>query len=204
MRNFITYEGLPISSGGAHKINGFPAKDIYHTLSTFVFSLTTAVAPVYVILESGKFSWKLVKMFGIPKWSTSNYLSSRKSKWIWHLSPERVFKAIELIEYNKHIALGVMWRFKFKDSTTGEILPGQEEFPTIDDRMHNSQIYWRHAENATIAVWFALPFESLDEVALRYIKLLQTHLPIKLSKHHWRMWHQSKEKLISKKVSVEV
>jgi hypothetical protein len=202
MENFITYDGLPISSGGAHRINGRPANEIYDSLSKFTSTLTNTNKPHRLFLEynstissnASKFKtvWKLILACGPPKLSLGNYYATRQLKWRWMLRTGSMNKAIKLQSQYENITLSVLWYFYFIDLNSKKMLPGQDAIPVIHPRLQNSHIYWRHGKTSSISLWFILPFNELDTATVDYIKLLQAHLPVKLSKNHWRIWRKNK------------
>ncbi|WP_121808643.1 hypothetical protein [Mucilaginibacter kameinonensis] len=210
MENFISYSGLPISSGGAHKVNGRSALDIYDSLSHFTSNLTNADKPSRLTLEfestddnNARIIWKLILAFGLPKLSLSNYIGTRRLIWYWTLRTGSINKAIKLQQQNQNITFSVLWCFYFTDLQSKQAIPGQETIPIIDPRLYNSQIYWRVGKTSTISLWFTLPFKELDTPAINYIKLLQANLPVKLSSHHWRLWRNSKTGPSPKKLNCD-
>lgn len=202
MENFISYEGLPISSGGAHRISGRSANEIYDSLSKFTSTLTNANKPHRLIIEfnstiksnASKFKtiWKLILACGPPKLSISEYIGTKQLKWYWLLRTGSINKAMKLQQRYPNITFSVLWCFYFTDPNSKEVLPGQDSIPVIDVRQKNSQIYWRFGKISSISLWFVLPFNELGPAAVNYIKLLQTYLPVKFSKNHWRIWRKNK------------
>ncbi|MFD0751172.1 hypothetical protein ACFQZS_13560 [Mucilaginibacter calamicampi] len=199
LSSFISYDGLPLKSGGAHMINNADRLQTYNTLSAFFESMTTNPSCVNTIEldifsreeESKAKFWYMVRTFGLPNWS---FFGSSRGGFIWtfNVDEKQMLKAIELTKKFGNVALRLVWRFQFVDIDTKEILNGQNEIPVIDERKYNSEIYVRLAKNASISLWLTLPFGHLDEKTASYIDLLKAKLPVKLSNNHWKIWTLSK------------
>ena len=197
MNKFITYNGLPIKSGGAHSISNKSPEEIYHKTNKFLNLFTDNKHPKYVKLYLAKTDFilfpKLCWFFGIPKLSSNNKLNT----WYWSLNQKKIEKGLKLLELNTNskniLTLSLYWNFKFKDFKTGNILPNQKRIPTIDSRNENSKIYLRISKKSTISVWFAFPFEEIKEYEKEYINNLKDNLPFKVSNKHWRTWNKSEK-----------
>lgn len=218
MQNFITYDGLPISSGGAHKVNGYSATELYNSLSYFIDNFTDADKPSLITIQFNstkngndnriKTIWNLILACGLPKISLpktviTKGVTGRQVTWTWVLKNGSINKALKLQHQYKNVTFSVRWCFSFADPTTKAILQGQDLIPIIDPRLYNSQIYWRYGKSSTVSLWFTLPFSELDTNATNYIKLLQANFPVKLSRHHWRLWRTSKNGPSPKKLLLD-
>jgi hypothetical protein len=211
MKKFITYDGLPIKAGGAHRLNKYTSKQAYDAIKEFIELFTTNNAPFCTIALNSSHKkgnskasfWSLVKMFGLPQWSLTNYLNEKESVWTWIVWNKHITKAIELNDLFDNLTLSILWHFKFVDPETREILAGQVDIPVVDERLHNSQVYLGYGEQQTVSFWFAFPFYELDSTAVDYIKLLRAKLPVAISNNHWRLWTLSdNNKLTSRKLDV--
>lgn len=189
------------------------ADEIYDSLSKFTSILTSTNKPHRLIIEfnstinsdASKFKtiWKLILACGLPKLSISEYFSTKQLKWHWPLRTGSINKAMKLQQQYQNITFSALWCFYFTDPNSKEVLPGQDSIPVIDVRLKNSQIYWRHGKTSSISLWFTLPFKEFDDQAINYIKLLHANLPVKLSRHHWRLWRNSKNGLSPKKLTCD-
>jgi hypothetical protein len=206
MNQFISYEGLPINSGGAHKLNRNGAEENYKLTLNFLKKFTNKTTPEFIHLrlyqsEKKEYStFKLVLMltmkFGFPKFDSGGLLNC----WTWKLTQREIVKGFEILELNKKLpenmegpfVLSFEWNFNFKDPDTNFILPNQEKIPQLDFRIKNSRIYLRTSKNSSISVWFAFPFEQIDKYEIEYINKLKTELPFKMSEVHWRLWKKSR------------
>ncbi|TDX83088.1 hypothetical protein [Epilithonimonas xixisoli] len=205
MNTFISYEGLPIKSGGAHKLNKKDSKEIYNEISFFLknFASDVKLNQIEVSLYESKektystfkLLFKLILKFGLPKYLNDGLLKS----WTWNLSQKKFQKGFEILELNNQlpnnpfgpISLNFKWNFHFKNNKTNITFPNQNLIPEIDFRNKNSQIYLRISKKSTISTWFAFPFEEINKFEKEYINELKTNLPFKLSDNHWKIWKKS-------------
>ncbi|MDT3404222.1 hypothetical protein [Mucilaginibacter terrae] len=214
MQKFITYDGLPLKSGGAHYINKFAASELYKRLIDFANHFTNAPQPLGVQLEfnsffqgekiSFKLLWETIKRFGLPSWSLSQYIGSGTSVWTWNIVARQVDEALAFHEKFNKITFSVTWRFHFINPVNKRVLPGQDTIPIIDVRLHNSQIRFRCGSKYSVSVWFVLPFEELDAYAIEYIKAIKSQLPFTPSNKHWKLWTVNKDKLSSRKLDISI
>ena len=101
------------------------------------------------------------------------------------------------------ISINFLWNFHFKDPITHQILPNQKLIPEFDSRIKNSRINFIASKKSTISVWFALPFEDVNEYEIDYIKKLKYSLPFKTSDKNWKIWKKSKNNnWISRKLDI--
>jgi len=213
MQKFITYEGLPLSSGGAHQINKHSVTEVYGMLQSFAVKLTDQHQPQSVNLEFNgfilgeeipfKLLWETIKAFGLPSWSLSQYLSTRTSVWRWIITSRQIDKALAFHERFPKLTFAAIWRFKFIDPITNRVLPGQDNLPTVDERQLNSNMYLRGGLKTMVSVWFTLPFEELDSNSAGYIRLMQSHLPFTFSGKHWRLSRVNDGKTSSQKLDIK-
>jgi len=205
MNRFISYEGLPINSGGAHSVSRKSPKENYDKTLDFLNLFADKTQPKSIELtlyESEKKGYSALKLlpnlslkFGIPKSRNDGWLRT----WTWSLSQKDIEKGFEALELNNDlpnnpagpITLNFYWNFHFKDPKTNQILPNQELIPELDFRIKNSRIYLRLSKKSTISVWFALPFEQIDKHKMEFINKLKSNLPFKTSDKHWRIWKKS-------------
>ena len=209
MNAFITYDGLPASSGGAHSLGQKPIRNIYTDTVNFLKGFTNCDKPkdFHLILyssQTGQYKtlpilWNLIKKFGIPSYGRWNFGLIKQHFYTWNLNHKKLEEALTLLDNYAHLprneygplVLSLKWEFYFVDPNTKTPFKNQEKIPIIDDRRHNSQLYLRLAQRSTMSAWFAFPFSSLDDVATNYFIELKSHLPFKPSGKHWRIWSKS-------------
>jgi hypothetical protein len=211
-RKFISYEGFPIRSGGAHSLSHISGLQAYLLFDQFAETFADDPEP-YCTIEfnasgpknTGDISfWFLIKNFGLPKWSLTNYLSTRESLWTFYVSKSGVEKVANLHSEFENVTLTLKWKFSFVDPDTRIVLPGQDYIPVVDDRLHNSQIYLRIGKKKTVSLWFTLPFGELDHEAISYIKQIKDKLPVRMSENQWRIWMQTNKGLTGRKLDISI
>ncbi|MEO5681253.1 MAG: hypothetical protein ABIQ88_01365 [Chitinophagaceae bacterium] len=207
MKAFITYEGLPLNSGGAHSLGTKSPEKVYSDATKFIETFTTAKRPaslkvIFYASQSGAYKslpilWELIKKMGLPSFGSWNLKQNKQRFFTFKLRGIKTglsilekYSGLPNNEYGP-IVISVLWHFKFIDPRSRETLPGQHEIPSLDERIYNSEIYLRLSRKSTISVWLAFPFSSLDEYALKYISDATDCLPFKPSDKHWKIWKQS-------------
>jgi len=207
MNKFISYEGLPLNSGGAHSLGRKNPKAYYDEIMHFLKMFSSTPQPKLIELSlyaPKKREYSVLKLlaklslkFGIPKMRNDGLVRA----WNWNLHKKNTENALEILALNKDLSdtpsgplyLNIKWNFHFKDPKTHQTLAHQERIPEFDFRIKNSQIYLRLSKKSTASVWFALPFEQIDPYALEYIKAITSNLPFKTSDNHWKIWHKSEK-----------
>lgn len=197
IKAFITYEGLPLKSGGGHHLWSKLADQVYGSILNFLKSYTDTQFAGSVSIELSEFSFKNLLKYslklGIPSISWTSYPKTGLKVSYRILSNKKLDWYLDFISNHDEMTLCVLWKFKFINFNSREVLPGQMEIPILDFRMHNSQIYLRLSSiKSTASVWFAFPFDELTEDNLKYLDGIQKTLPFKFSKHSWRLWKRSK------------
>lgn len=207
MDKFISYEGLPINSGGAHSLNRKPIEVNYEKTLNFLNLYADKTKPESIELtlyQSEKKGYsalnlalKLSLKFGIPKMKNDGWLKT----WNWSLSQNNLKKGFEILKLNNElpknilgpISLNINWNFHFKNPETNKVLPNQKLIPLLEFRNKNSKIYLRLSKKTTISVWFAFPFEKVGKYEFEFIEKLNSKLPFKPSEKHWRIWKKSEK-----------
>lgn len=208
----ITYDGLPISSGGAHRIRGDDKRETWHRLSACLQSHTTFQVPsaVRLLLYEGKGTdasffkraHKATKLvFGA---SDKRSRSSDFDEHVWSLSAGDVEKAIDhcdtLRPFPKHdlggpLVLAIQSEFALLDISTGAILPnqgtsvyGSQLVARYGIELGMSGIYVRLGSRMSCAIYLSFPFADLDIEMVGLAKELDRCLPFRLSTKHWMQW----------------
>ncbi|MGZ8559528.1 MAG: hypothetical protein ACXWWC_14385 [Chitinophagaceae bacterium] len=218
MNTFISYEGLPVNSGGAHSLRQKPVDLIYSDTLIFLQKFTNCSTPIEFDLtfyssQDGTYRtlptlWQLIKTLGIPSYNNWNLGRVRKHFFAWNLQHKDKGKAFQILDKfsnlqeNQYgpIVLSFKWHFQFIDQLTKQVLEGQNKIPIIDSRYHNSQIYLRPGQKSTMSVWLTLPFSNLNDKNKDYIKSMTNLLPFKSSNKHWRLWRKSKNENWSQQI----
>jgi hypothetical protein len=210
MDTFITYEGLPVNSGGAHSLGKMQVDNVYADTLTFLKKFASNDTPtktdlIFYSSQNGSYKmlpnlWSIIKVFGIPTYNNWKLGNTRQHYFTWKLKFSDREKAFQILEkFSKlpandfgPIVLSLCWHFSFIDPISKEILDGQDKIPIMDFRQHNSQLYLRLGQKSTISVWFAFPFQELNDKSRDYISSVSRALPFKPSDKHWRFWRRSK------------
>lgn len=174
MNKFISYQGLPINSGGAHCVSRKSPKMNYNQILDFLNLYADKTQPKsieLILYESDKKEYSTLKLlpqlilkFGIPKIQNDGWLKT----WVWNLSQKNIEKGFEILDLNDKlpknlagpITLSFYWNFHFKDPKTNQVLPNQKLIPELDSRIKNSQIYLRLSRKSTVSVWFGFLFQE--------------------------------------------
>ena len=86
----------------------------------------------------------------------------------------------------------LIWKFRFRDPDTRDLLPGQDALPALDNfpggRGDSSSVVLNLDRPSSVSLWFLLPFAEPDADFRSYIGRLQAALPARLSSRGWRRW----------------
>ncbi|PZR19516.1 MAG: hypothetical protein DI539_13815 [Flavobacterium psychrophilum] len=222
MEAFISYDGLPLKSGGAHGLGNKPVEGLYIQCLDFINNHTeveqlkidiTLYSSDNKSYSSWSLLWKMVKKFGVfTSWGSYPYVNRKGYSWRWRIGANKIDDAFRMLESVSEITnemgplvLSFEWRFGFTES--GKVLPGQNKFPLLDNKLRgsSSRFYLRLSpKRSSASVWFVFPFEVLDEENQNFIKSIIKDLPFKVSDKHWRLWKKSKNNnWISSKIDVD-
>ena len=221
MNKFVSYDGLPVNSGGAHGLGKKTITESYNETLEFLKVYADTVLPHEIgltLYKDKSFSyrqlkWKLMRRYGLFPKSNSWDLGDRQKFWTWKIRSNEITGALDFLMKNSDLPehefgplkLTILWHFKLVNPLTKERLLNQELIPTLDFRIHNSRILLTLRKKSSISVWFAFPFDSEDETFKTYIKKFVKDLPFKPSDKHWRLWVKSeKENWSPRKVEVNV
>ncbi len=212
----LTYDGLPISSGGAHRYRVRDHRVIWTAVSNFLQRCTTCdvVDDVHLVLYEGHLvEPRLVKALAstVQKYGAAerrlNPAGSQKefqyTQYTWALSSEDISGAIDhmasLGPFPRHwlggpMFLGIQAAFCLRDPGKSEPLPfqGSELYGGQQAGFHLplglSVIYLRLANPSTCALFLSLPFAEVTPSVRAYVRKLGASLPFKLSAKHWSRW----------------
>jgi len=210
----ITYEGLPLASGGAHtfRTRGFVAA--FTALQSFVSAVSVDAVPEELLVE-------VLEGDGVPK-EFSESLSSefdsnfmrRPSRKIgaytghqWEVSATSVNRIIDQFEKLRPIPqagyaggaalVHATWNLVLADKD-GKPLPHQDKDDylgyEVGYKLHlgRSLVYGRISETTTAHLFLTLPFEDVTDDARRLAAEIASRFPCRLSSKHWKMWRLTK------------
>lgn len=212
----ITYDGLPISSGGAHALRTRGFVETAKSLSNFVSRVSVDPTPVDVALEllSGgdlndeEFS-RLYNdarsRYGTEKFTRGlgKYVGHQ---WGLDVNDFRdtanrleAIRPISLTEYTGYqVVLHATWKLNFLRNDSEVPLPFQsrvdyDEFEVAwQIFLGESGMYARISEKSTAGIFLSLPFEEVSSECRELVGRIQNAFPVRLSAKHWKRWTLSK------------
>lgn len=212
----ITYDGLPISSGGAHTLRTRSPRLALAQVQAFIASCSDVDEPqegFVEVLTGGNvpndFSAPLIRKF-----SDELGVSRRRARGgadtahVWPVAPQKLEIYAPFIEQLQPlpahpfklqpVAVTATYKFKLTDVQSGIVLPNQgsasyHNVPAGHGRLlGESTLYARFSERSTVSLFLSFPFEEVSESFLRSVAFVQEHLPFRLSAGHWKQWRVTK------------
>ena len=221
----ITYDGLPISSGGAHTLRtrGFVAG--FNAVQSFATAVSLAPLPTTLAVE-------VLEGKGVPVGFTSSLSSDLDVRFTkttahrvgeymahqWAVEPtslEAIVDTLEKLrpipktEYAGHAALvHASWNIVLFDSSRRP-LPnqGKEHYLGFDCDsqrfLGQSFVYARISETTTAHLFLSLPYEDVSSDVQRLAAHIQRQFPARLSSSHWKIWRLAKngQRYVGRKIS---
>lgn len=210
-RAAITYDGLPISSGGAHKLRtrGFRAGLV--ALQSFVEGISLEESPSELhieLLEGGG----IAKDFSAPLRSEFDARFARiRTRRVgtctacqWRIDPISLASLIERFERagpvpqaayaGPALVIHINWNIVFFASGTRRQLPYQSKedylgFDTGSRHFLGCSFLSARISSATSAhLFLSLPFEEVTPAAKHLASEIQAAFPSRLSSKHWKIW----------------
>ncbi len=211
MDNFISYNGLPVSSGGGHGLGKLKPFEAYQKTKEFLQKFGDNSFPNLITLEqykaenneynSSELHWEARKKFGwLPRKEVWKFPEGKQRLWHWNIAYRRKDAAIKYLEkleeLPKHqfgpLDIRMNWQFKLIDLQTKKLLPGQHRLPTIDFRIPNNSARLTLSHTSTLAIWLAFPFSDPENEEFQsYVAEMKMHAPFEFSQKHWRFWKKS-------------
>lgn len=216
----ISYEGLPIASGGAHGLVRLKARDAWSATLQFLNECTTTVAPRRVTLALNgvedtppplleRLRESAVAELGLyPSPHDRREYGSRGSTLTWHVSTDRAPQAVAWRDsvgplpsnwLGGPALLSIDFQFRFK-SPDGLELPHQnsesylrQAFDGYGALLGESGCRLTLSSRNTLSVLLFLPFEEPGPDLWRYAAFLQSRLPFRFSLRHWKHWRLTKK-----------
>lgn len=212
----ITYEGLPISSGGAHTLRTRGFVETARSLSDFVSSVSIISTPTDLTLEllSGgeinetEFARQYEDAYGkygLKKFTRAmgDYIGHQ-----WALDVNTLHEVAAQLEKLRpifhagyagwQVVLHATWKLEFREEDSHLALPYQSRTYYNDFEitwnvfLGESGVYARISEKSTAALFLSLPFEEVTEDCHRLAVRIQKAFPVRLSAKHWKRWSLTK------------
>jgi hypothetical protein len=211
----ITYDGLPISSGGAHKLRTRGFSDALLVLQSFVTAVSLDPRPKDCVVEvlagddvpasftSGVIAHCDAQFIKCTRRRIGDYSSSQ-----WTVDPESLPAIVDTLEQRRPIpkagyagyaaAIHVRWNIVLADGLRQPIpYQGKEHYLGFacgfQRYLGESAVYARISEATTANVFLALPYEAVTSEARRLAEKIQSHFPARLSSNHWKIWRLTKK-----------
>jgi hypothetical protein len=222
----ITYDGLPISSGGAHKLRTRGFTEALIVLQSFVTAVSVDPRPKECFVE-------VLAGDDVPASFTSGVMAHCDAHFIkrtrrrvgeysssqWAVEPGSLPEMIDTLEQRRPIpkagyagyaaAIHVTWNIVLADGLRQPIPnQGKEHYLGFEcgfqRYLGESRVYARISEATTANLFLALPYENVTSEARRVAEKIQTHFPARLSSNHWKIWQLTKkgDGYIGRRVSI--
>lgn len=202
----VTYDGLPISSGGAHSLGRLSRREAYARTTSFLRTCTEPAGPreywfavnsVPELRPVRRLEKELERRFG------------KREGFLWikdqrlDIAAERVAEALDFLDEidpqpTNRWGMAPIWfwvttKFRILDPATGQPLPGQDP-----DRYRGNEYEWGLPlgtsslrlilhNRAQLGINLCIP-DADDDLLRRAVPWLQQHLPCRLSQKHWTAW----------------
>lgn len=215
----ITYEGLPISGGGAHKVRTKGFVQAWARIEHFLKECTAFERPDEVLVE-------LLEGGGLP----ASFVEPLKQRFLlefpvvrsrargeaighqFSVDRERFPALLQELESVQQppphfglwpLKVHVTVKVRFVDPTTRKILSFQDpaDYLNQDARiaghrllLGSSVLYPILSARSTAFVFFSLPFVEADSEFRHYVAFLSKHVPFTFSRRHWKVWTLNKRR----------
>jgi len=226
----ITYDGLPISSGGAHGLRTRSPKVALEQVRDFLRMCTDNSSPSDVFVEvivSRSFqkeftvplAERLTAHLGTP---IRRHAGAEDIAHRWTLTAHQIDEHVELIAQAcplpRHpfkiqpFVVAALFKFRLVSQETNVALPGQDVAyygnfsPRPGQLMGESQLYARISERSTVSLFLNFPFQERSESFLAAAAYVQANLPFLLSPNHWKQWCSTKRgsKYLGRRIRVQI
>jgi len=222
----VTYDGLPVSSGGGHTLRSRCARDTFGQIAHFLDSCTAPTQPV-------GFSIELITGNGIPERYSAPLLTDLTKRYgpahprslgsngghVWSIQERDVVSILALIDglrplpvhpYKlQPISLNVLSFFQLTNPANGAPYPYQDPEsclnfqPSFGQQLGVSQAYARISERSTLSLFLNFPLLGEGPELAHAVQSMQACLPFQLSKSHWKRWNLTKrgDSYLGRKIS---
>jgi hypothetical protein len=215
--SIITYDGLPLASGGAHTLRTRSPLAALAEVRNFLSSCTDCVQPHKTWIEAVtgasvpvEFSAPLVATLRTELRAPGNRKSygAGNTANIWPVAPPQVDAFVELIEQAgplpvmpnrlQPVTVAAIFKFHLLHPQSRAVLPWQSaafygNFWAMPGRLlGESQLYARISGRSTVSLFLSFPFEDVSEDLLATARFVRAHLTFPLSPNHWKRWRLTK------------
>lgn len=213
VRGLITYDGLPIASGGAHRLRSRGFTAAWTLIEPFLGRCTDFDRPRDIIVElledgdtpnatlqplkrrfSAQFPMKRSRRVGAAMGRQWSATTADLTLLLQDLDAVRSFPDARLAP----LTLNLTAEFRFVDPHTRTILPFQGPSHYLGQAAGSGRVlgasyaFARLAKRSTVSVFFSLPFAELNTTCRAYVDFLAQHVPFRLSDRGWKIWALNK------------
>jgi hypothetical protein len=212
--SLITYEGLPISSGGAHTLRKQSLKSQWVACENFLHSATDYRTPdeIHIVLHEGNrvssnfsnsMKKELSRWLGRPvRRHTMSGVVNEDTNW-WYPKSVPVSSLIDWFMahqpfpdhwLNMPLVLGIKAHVRLKQPHGDLVLPYQDadfylrQMVGRELYLGESQVYIRLTTKSTFFTFLSFPFLDTSEEFQEYLDFIEQELPFKLSSNHLIRW----------------
>jgi hypothetical protein len=214
--SIITYDGLPVSKGGAHRLRTPNPKLALQQARDFLTACTDTSIPKVAFVEvirghsfDDEFSLPLIEQLTKKLGrSSQRQAGTRNIAHRWNLNADQIDEYVDMM--NEAVPLPVdpfglqpfvvaaQINFRILNPQTRVVLSGQESelygnysaYP--GQVLGTSQLYARISGRSTFSLFLNFPFEQQTAAFQSAVAHVQDHLPFPLSQKHWKQWRPTK------------
>ena len=215
----ITYDGLPISAGGAHRLREKNHVATWESVLRFLHSFTTSEEPDHVRLLlaegariDGAFFAEAHRRaraaFGRAERRLKIAGEANEFEHSWIVNRANIGDALDLMEalepFPEHwlgapLELSVEAIFCLRDPDTGEVFAGQDpelyggQEAAWKLQFGRSRLHLGLTTVSTCALFLFLPFPEVCPALRAYVRRVDESLPFRLSRKHWARWQLNEQ-----------
>jgi hypothetical protein len=215
--SIITYDGLPLSSGGAHTLRTRSPLAALSQVRHFISSCTDCVQPQKASVEvvtganvPAEFSDPLMEKLTAELRAPGNRRSygPGNTAHFWAVAATQIDALVTLIEqvgplpvmpYRlQPVTVAAVFKFHLLHPHSRAALPWQGaafygNFSAVPGQLlGESQLYARISGRSTVSLFLSFPFEDISEDLLMIAGFVHANLPFPLSPNHWKRWRLTK------------
>ena len=215
---FLTYDGLPVKSGGAHSIRGKNLKLNWQNANNFIKNISAKnlnakyLLKLYLGCEESKKYIEIFKLkFGLyPK---EKIASTYEKCCEWDITEDKINEVIQILDdikpqpqhWIEPIRFEASSQFYLSNFYKNISLENQGLDYNFDDGYGHytslSNYMITVTEKVFLSIWLVIPFRTVDANLKTYVKKLVEFAPFKFSDKHWKIWNYSNtQKLRGRKI----
>lgn len=209
----ITYVGLPIASGGGHRLRSRGFAAAWTLIERFLTRCTDFDRPREVVVELLEGGATPEAILAPLKRRFSAQFPMTRSRRVgaavgrqWSAATtdlKTLLRDLDAIPPLPDAAVAPLTvnltaEFRFVDPYTRKPLPfqGAAHYLRQDAGggrlLGTSDVFARLATRSTVSVFFSLPFAEMSTACRAYAEFLARHAPFRLSERAWKMWALNK------------